>query len=218
ENNMIFKGAIFDLDGTLLDSMHVWAKIDRDFLGKRGISVPKDYLSQVAAMSLRETADYTVARFSLQEKPEMVIKEWKAMALWEYGHRISLKAHAREYLLTLAQHGIKLAVATGLCKELYSAVLHNTGILPLFDAVCSVDDVGRGKQFPDIYLYAAKCLSLSPKDCIVFEDVPEAIATAKRAGLKVYGIHDKFGEPYRTEIEIISDGYCLDFRDAPLPD
>ena len=74
---MEIKGAIFDLDGTLLDSMWVWNQVDIDFLGKRGFDVPPDYPKAIAAMGFHETAEYTIKRFDLKEKVKDVIAEWQ---------------------------------------------------------------------------------------------------------------------------------------------
>ena len=80
---MKIKGAIFDLDGTLLDSMWVWNQVDIDFLGKRGFDVPPDYPKAIAAMSFHETAEYTIKRFDLKEKVKDVIAEERYAALIE---------------------------------------------------------------------------------------------------------------------------------------
>ena len=105
---MNFKGAVFDLDGTLLDSMEVWKNIDIEFLSKRGLEVPKGYSDEILAMSFRETAEYTIARFGLQEQPDDVMHEWNQMAIEAYGHHVQLKPGAKEYLLKLKSHGIRL--------------------------------------------------------------------------------------------------------------
>ena len=92
------KGAIFDLDGTLLDSMGVWRKIDEDFLGKRGYLVPEDYLKAITSMNFKGAADYTIERFGLNEHPEDIMEEWFAMAIAAYTYHVQLKPYVREYL------------------------------------------------------------------------------------------------------------------------
>ena len=90
------KGAIFDLDGTLLDSMGVWDQVDVDFLAKRGIEVPDDYMQKVAAMQFRQIAEYTIARFGLSDTPEALMEEWDHMARVMYATVVEAKPYARD--------------------------------------------------------------------------------------------------------------------------
>ena len=99
------KGAIFDMDGTLLDSMWVWRQIDVDFLGRRGFEVPPDYLEMITPMGYCRAAEYTIERFGLNEKPEDLIQEWYGMAAEAYAKKVELKSHAKEYLLELKKAG-----------------------------------------------------------------------------------------------------------------
>jgi beta-phosphoglucomutase-like phosphatase (HAD superfamily) len=158
-----FAAAIFDLDGTLLDSMRVWERIDFDFLTKRGIPIPDDYAATVAPLSFRQTARYTIDRFSLRETEDEIMSEWQDMARREYAWNVRLKAHAAEYLVLLKESGVKLATATSLHSELAESALRGNGILDLFDALCSTDEAGRGKEFPDVFMLAAR-RSSSPSD------------------------------------------------------
>ena len=153
------KGAIFDLDGTLLDSMGVWDQVDVDFLAKRGIEVPDDYMQKVAAMQFRQIAEYTIARFSLSDTPEALMEEWDHMARVMYATVVEAKPYAREYLESLKASGAKLAVATSLPPMLREPAMRHVGIFDYFDEVVSVDDAGDiGKDRPDVYLLAlARC-------------------------------------------------------------
>ena len=100
-----FKGHIFDLDGTLTRSNHVWSKIDEEFLGKRGIKVPEDYFKQVSAMNFEQAAVYTNDRFSLGENIQNIMKEWFDMAVYEYTNVIELCGNAGEYVRKLKEQG-----------------------------------------------------------------------------------------------------------------
>ena len=106
------KGAIFDLDGTLLDSMGVWHQIDVDFLAKRGFAVPEDYQKAITPMGAYQAAVYTIERFALNEKPEDLVQEWLDMAYEAYSQRLLLKPYAYEYVSKLYEDGRKLAIAT----------------------------------------------------------------------------------------------------------
>ena len=214
---MNFKGAIFDLDGTLVDSLGVWAKIDIDFLGKRNLKVPKDYAKNISALSFREVAHYTKELFALADDIEDMLVEWSDMAISEYSHNIWLKPNAKEYLEKLKSHNISIALATSTSRALYEPVLKNNGVYDMFDAFCGAEDVASGKNSPDIFLLAAERLCLSPKDCIVFEDLIQGIQSAKIAGMLAFAVYDKYCNKSQEEMKAEADRYIYDFKDAPMP-
>lgn len=174
-----FKGVIFDLDGTLVDSGHVWEDIDIKFLSKRGFNVPEGYFKSVSTMNFRQAAEYTNDFFGLNEKAEDMIAEWHQMAIDEYSHNILIKGGADKFLKKLKDKNIKIALATASAKSLYEAVLKNNGIYEYFDFFASTEQVKRGKGFPDVYEFACEGLGLKPHDCAVFEDIIEGIRGAK---------------------------------------
>ncbi|KAB8295540.1 beta-phosphoglucomutase [Bifidobacterium avesanii] len=210
------KAAIFDLDGTLLDSMGVWDQIDIDSLAKRGIDVPDDYVLKVGSMQFRQIAEYTIARFDLTDTPEQLMAEWDDMAREAYGTMVEAKPHAREYLEHLKATGAKLAVATSLPPSLREPAMKHVGIFDLFDAIVSVDDANDvGKDRPDVYLLAASRLGMRPEDCTVFEDILVGIRSAKSAGMGVWAMHDDSSDRDWAEICDEADGVLFDFAEAP---
>ncbi|HHX10466.1 MAG TPA: HAD family phosphatase [Firmicutes bacterium] len=206
-----FEAAIFDLDGTLLDSMGVWHQIDIDFLGRRGLDVPADYIGAISSKSFRETAEYTVEYFDLDDTPEDLMKEWFQMAIDRYSTEVRLKPNAKEYLLFLKERGIKIGTATSLPRSLSDPALKNNGIYRLFDAFATTDEAGRSKQYPDVYLLAARRLGVEPRNCIVFEDILPGIRAIRAAGMRPYGVYDKSSEHHQAEIKALSEVYIRDF-------
>ena len=211
------KAYIFDLDGTLLDSMGIWQDIDIEFLRKRNIPIPADYSDSISALSFPEAAAYTINRFGLPDSRDDLMSEWSNMAVYAYSHTVKLKPYARDYLLALRESGVKLAVATSATPELYIPALKNNGIYDLFHIICSADEVGHGKSRPDIFLHTANKLAVSPCDCIMFEDLLVAVKSAKSIGMTVYGVYDKASEDDWEQIKLVADGTITDFRNAPLP-
>lgn len=185
-----WKGAIFDLDGTLLDSMAVWSQVDIDFLKKRNLAVPEDYMQKIAAMGFPEAARYTIVRFGFSETPEMLVEEWRQMAGEAYAFHVGLKPGGKEYLEKLKSQGIPIAVATSGDRELFVPCLKHNGIYEYFDAIVTVSEVKRGKGFPDIYERAAELIGVAPEECMVFEDLPAGVKGALDGGFQATGILD----------------------------
>lgn len=207
------KGAIFDLDGTLLDSMDVWERIDIDFLAKRAIPVTREYVETVTPMSFQAAAEYTISAFGLRESPEDIIAEWRAMAADAYAHRVGLKPGARDYLAHLRSQGVRLAVATASEEALYRPALERNGVYGLFDAFATVKEVPRGKGYPDVYLLAAARLGLPAADCAVFEDICAGIRGAKAGGFYAVGVYEPYCDYEKDEIVRTADLYIHSFHD-----
>lgn len=203
---MKIKGAIFDLDGTLLDSMWVWNKVDEDFLGVRGYEVPPDYQQEIAAMGFEETARYTIERFRLDEKPEDIILEWNNMAERTYREEVCIKPYVRETLEMFKSRGVRLGVATASNETLYKECLKRNGIYDYFESFTETREVERGKGFPDIYILAAEKIGCRPEECVVFEDIHKGILAAKSGGFYTVGVYDEKSD--YSWIDMKRDAYC----------
>lgn len=190
-----FKAALFDLDGTLLDSLYVWKQIDRQFFESRGMEIPRNYGRTVAGMSYRECAQYTVVNHLPGERWEDIVEEWMHMAQREYAENVQLKPGSSRYLRMLKRAGVKLAVATSMPERLFKPCLEHLGIVELFDALCSTEDTGgRGKASGEVFELAAERLGVKNEDCAVFEDVLECLQGAKKVGMRAYCVKDRHSE------------------------
>lgn len=207
------KAAIFDMDGTLVDSLWVWNKIDLEYLEKRNISLPKDLKSYIEHLSFLETAKYFKGRFNIEDSIEDIMSEWTSMAYDKYAKEVKLKPGASAYISFLKSLGIKIGLATSNSQELLEVTLKNNNIYEYFDIICRTDEVLHGKDFPDIYLLAAERLGVSPEQCIVFEDILPAIIGAKAAGMKVVGVHDVNSEADASKIKEYADHYILKYEE-----
>ena len=207
------KAAIFDMDGTLIDSMGVWNKIDIDFLQKRGYQVPENLKSNIEHLTFLECAEYFKKNFALGDTLQEIMAEWNEMAENEYAYNIKLKLGVNEYLIFLKSLGIKISIATSNNLSLIEKVLKSNEIYHFFDSITTTDEVIRGKSFPDIYLLAAKKLGVVPKECVVFEDILPAILGAKAAGMKVIGVHDTYSAYQQKDIMKHADKYIFHFHE-----
>ena len=207
-----FKAALFDMDGTLLDSMWVWERVDREFFARRGMEIPYGYLETLAAMNFPTAAVYTIETAGLKDTPESVMAEWHELAAAEYAHNIRLKPYAGELLKRLKREGVLLATASSLTPELMRVALENNGVAEMFSAFAYTGEVPRGKGFPDVYLLAAERLGVEPEECMVFEDILAGVRGAKLAGMKVCGVYDS--RAFDTEkIRSEADMYINSFKE-----
>ena len=195
------KAAIFDLDGTLVDSMWVWAQIDIDYLKQKGYSMPENLRSEIVHLSFSQTAIYFKEKFNLDDSIEKILKDWHDMAFNHYSNNVKLKLGVKDFLNSLKSLKIKIALATSNSIPLLEACLKNNGIYDYFDSITTTDEVSNGKDCPDVYLLAADKLGINPKDCLVFEDILPAIQGAKAANMKVIAV---------------KDDECLDSKEALL--
>lgn len=189
------KGAIFDLDGTLLDSSWVWLKVDRDFLAEYGIAVTDDYTEAVRQMHFNEAALYTKTRYKLNISVEDIKQRWIDMVREEYACNIRLKEGAYDFIKTLLSNGVRVAFATTLFEKVAASSLKNNKLgADYLGAECpltTADEAQRGKEFPDIYLLAASKINVAPSDCMIFEDIPIALKGAALGGFEFCGVYDE---------------------------
>ena len=198
---------IFDLDGTVVDSMWMWEAIDIEYLARFGIGLPPDLQKKISGMSFSETAVYFKETFHIPDSLDKIKDDWNEMAMDKYCHEVPLKPGVLSFLQDLKEKGIKTGIATSNSKELALAVLDKLEIAPYFDEVHMSCEVKTGKPAPDIYLLVAQYLGVEPERCLVFEDISEGILAGKAAGMKVCGVEDDFSADYREEKRQLADYY-----------
>lgn len=207
------KAVIFDLDGTVVDSMWMWEAIDIEYLARFGIALPPDLQKKISGMSFSETAVYFKETFHIPDSLDKIKADWNDMAMYKYCHEVPLKPGVLSFLQELKKRGIKTGIATSNSRELAMAVLETLELLPYFDEVHMSCEVKTGKPAPDIYLLVAEYLKEKPEHCLVFEDITEGILAGKAAGMKVCGVEDAFSAKYREEKKELSDYYISDYEE-----
>lgn len=207
------EGAVFDLDGTLLDSSWVWEKVDEKFLGDRGFQVPDDYVDEISPLGAERAAVYTIERFGLNEDKDDIVREWIEMAKKEYATEVVCKPYAKEFLEELHKLNIKMAVATSSDRELFMKTLEREGILKYFQKIVTVDEVERGKGYPDIYEEAARRIKVNPHKCLVFEDILAGVTGASLGEFKVVAVFDEKSKHNWEKIKSISKYSINDYKE-----
>lgn len=215
ENGMLdgIQAVIFDLDGTLVDSMWVWEAVDRDYFKLHDMEVPPGLQQQISGMSFSETADYIKTQFLLSDSVEEMKQIWNEMAEKKYEAEVALKPGAYEFLRKLKEMGIKTGVATSNSKHLVELTLQARGIRSHMDSVHTACEVAHGKPEPDIYLLVAEDLGVAPEACLVFEDIVEGIQAGKRAGMRTCAVADAASRAIWTEKQQAADYAIQDYRE-----
>lgn len=207
--------AIFDLDGTLVDSMGYWRRMGPDYLARRGIErVPDALLERTLSMMLEETTAVLLRAFHLPDRPEDAMAEMTAVMAEHYRRDIMLRPGVERYLSGLRDRGVSMAVASATAEPLVEACLTRLGVRRYFDALVSCESVGVGKSRPDVYHAAARLLGASPGEAAVYEDNYEAALTAKKAGYYLMAVYDKHSADRWPDLRALGDEVLTDWRTA----
>ena len=204
---------IFDMDGSLVDSMWLWKSIDIEYLGRYGIPLPEDLQSRIEGMSFSETAVYFKEHFDIPDSLEEIKASWNRMAWDKYMNEVPLKPGIPEFLNGCRENGIKLGIATSNSRELVENVAEVHNLRTYFTSIVTGCDVARGKPSPDIYLEVARQLEVVPARCLVFEDIVPGILAGKHAGMRVCAVEDAYSLQSRKEKKELADYYIDNFSE-----
>lgn len=204
--------AIFDMDGTLVDSMVYWKNLAKEYLVLKGIThIPDMILEKIKPMTMIESATLFIEKFGLHGTPESVVKEMNTLMDAHYYKDIPLKKGIKEYLNKLYNSGITMCVASATADSLVEACLTRLGIFEYFSFLLSCETIGVGKSKPNIYYEAAKRLDAEPSDIAVYEDALYAAETAKKAGFYVVGVFDENAKKNFASLKEVSDEIILEW-------
>ena len=211
----MIKGAIFDLDGTLLDSMFIWDTIGEEYLRSLGKEPHEDLKETFMTLTLEEAAEYYREHYGVSLSVKEIVDGVNAMVEQTYRTKVTLKPGIAEYLAWLKENGVRMCVATVTDRYLVEETLERLGVRHYFSEIFTCAEVGFGKDKPVIYQKALEHLETEKRDTYVFEDMLFALNTAKTDGFPTVGVYDRH-EAHQDELKELADYYIFDFTDPIL--
>ncbi len=208
-----YEAVLFDLDGTLIDSMWMWHDIDVEYLARYGIEIPDDLGQAIEGMSYTETAIYFKERFNIPQTIDEIKDTWTEMTRDIYCTRVPVKAGVIRFLKHLKKLGIKTAIGTSNSEGLARDVIKAVGLDEYIDTLVTACMVSGGKPKPDIYLKAASDLGVEPDRCLVFEDIPQGIMAGKNAGMTTVAVYDEASRELTEDKIALADYYVADMNE-----
>lgn len=205
------EAVIFDVDGTMVDSMWMWKRIDKEYLEKFDIPLPDTLQAEIEGASFYETAVYFKEHFGLPDPVEKIMADWNEMAWEKYEKEVPLKSGVREFMQLCQKRGIKMGIATSNSRELLETIERVHGLTEYVTCIMTGSEVPKGKPAPDIYLAVARQLQAAPERCLVFEDLTAGIMAGKNAGMKVCAVQDAYSFHSDREKRELADYYIEGF-------
>ena len=206
------KNYLFDFDGTLVDSMPVYAAIMKGILDEHQIAYGEDLIKIITPLGYHDTAVY-FTQLGLKLDKEQILKCMGERMVDAYTHRVPAKRNVIDVLQELKKRGCSLNVLTASPHLTMDPCLKRLGIDGLFDHIWSCEDFGMNKANPEIYLQAAKRLGVSVEEILFLDDNPNADRAAKAAGMKVCGVYDDFTAEFAEQMKQENDYYIRDFAE-----
>ena len=211
----MLKGAIFDFDGTLVDSMFIWDTIGEDYLRLLGKEPHEDLKETFMTLTLEEAAEFYRTHYGVTLSVKEIVDGVNTMVEGIYRTRVALKQGVADFLAQLKENGTRMCIATVTDRYLVEETLDRLGILQYFSEIFTCAEVGYGKDKPIIYRKALEHLDTAKNETYVFEDSLFALKTAKADGFTTVGVYDRH-ENRQDNLKNLADYYIVDFADPVL--
>lgn len=210
------KAVIFDIDGTLLDSMDAWCDADKVFLEENGKKYDPRISETLKSLHYISASEYLVREYSLDVTAEYAVKRIEEIIRQKYFYEIKAKDNVLSYIRSCYESGICMCAATSNLRTLSEGALRSAGILPMLKFIMTSDEVGSGKDDPDIFFRCAEKLGAEPAETAVFEDSLHAVKTASQAGFYTVGVYDRHSSGDIAEIKKYSDIFIEKFPSVEI--
>ncbi len=205
--------AIFDLDGTVIDSMWAWKNVSEELLEKYNIVPDDDIKARLNRITLKGAAELFIEHYHLDKDADTLIQELCDIVADKYHNVVGLKEDIVEFLDYLKQQNIRMCIATACNLELAKAALIRLNIIDYFEFILTCDELNTTKHSPLIYEVAAARLGGSAENATVYEDSLHTVITAKKAGFEVIAIHDEWEAGNHELIAEHSDKFIHAYRE-----
>jgi HAD superfamily hydrolase (TIGR01509 family) len=210
------KAVIFDVDGTLFDSMPFWDDAGKLFLESVGIYAKEDLSHTLLSMTMKEGAEYLIKNYVPQMTIDEVLQGIIDVMNDAYRNKISLKKGAAQLLKRLKENNIPVVIATATDRTLLEAALNRLEIFDFIDKIFTCSECNTTKSVPDIYLNACDWLDTSPEETVVFEDTLQAISTVSASNFITVAVKDQSSIHHQVQIKEKADLFIEDFNQFNL--
>lgn len=207
----MIRGAIFDVDGTLLDSMFVWEDIGANYLRSLGMEPREDLAKTFQSFTMEQAACYYRSQYGVTLSVEEILAGIDGMIAHFYRDQVQAKSGVENFLQQLQSRGIKMCIATATDRHLVEAALSRCGILGYFSEIFTCTSVGHSKKEPHIYRCAHEFLGTPKEETYVFEDAFHAAETAASDGFPVVAVYDP-SEKQQKELRALARVFLKDFQ------
>lgn len=205
------QAVIFDLDGTLVDSLWMWKEIDEEYLNRYGKEYTPEMAKEFQNLGFDGMAKFFHEHLQIPRSIDEIKEDWNRISEYKYRYEVGLKEGVLQILQALKEKGIQMGIATSNNMNNLNALFENIQIQKYFKTIVTQKDVDYDKPAPDIYLEAARRLQVLPKHCLVFEDMPVGIQAGKSAGMRVCAVEDSYSKNLRKEKKSLADHFIEDY-------
>ncbi|CDZ75517.1 putative haloacid dehalogenase, IA family protein [Peptoniphilus sp. ING2-D1G] len=207
------KGIIFDLDGTLVDSMGMYRDIARNYLQTLGIKLDNEVAQKTTTMSLKMSVQYLVDYYKLGKSPEEVFDDYRKIVADFYENEVEMKDMALETVVKYYDKGYKLGLGTATNEKLLTHVFNRLDIKKYFDVIQTVDGVSTQKGDPKFFGIMAEKMGYAPEEILLFDDAPYALKSAKQCGMITCAVYDESAKSHWESSMELNDYSIESFRD-----
>ena len=206
----MLKGAIFDMDGTLIDSMAMWRGLAERYVRSLGLEPRENVREKNQKRTFQGMVEELRSFYGLDKSQDQAAAEMRQVIADFYAHEVTVKEGVPAFLQALNDAGVRCCIATATDRDLAMIALERCGLLPYFSAMFCCSEVGAGKNRPDVFRCALAHLGTKKEETLVFEDALYAVRTAKADGFQVAGIYDSF-EKEQEALRTLADFYLTDY-------